>query len=136
MVHGDFFFNFRSRNNDMKVLCQEVSELHLIGKKFCVDISATGLSNDFEKFGKCRVQELRGHSNPTIAFFRLQRQIDQNGNVKGLCSLCPIYQKQFSIRSTMWFFFWNLFFKNDQSFIFELIQQSRWKLRVSVQGVM
>ena len=94
-------FKDRSRNNDVKVLCQEVSELHLIGKKFCVDISATGLSNDFEKFGKCRVQELRGHSNPTIAFFRLQRQIDQNGNVKGLCSLCPIYQKQFSIRSTM-----------------------------------
>ena len=100
MIHGDFFFlNFRSRNNDVKVLCQEVSELHLIGKKFCVDISATGLSIDFEKFGKCRVEELR--SNPRIAFFRLQRQIDQNGNVKGLCSLCPIYQKQFSIRSTM-----------------------------------
>ena len=75
-------FKDRSRNNDVKVLCQEVSELHLIGKKFCVDNSDTGLFNDFEKFGKCRVQELRGHSNPRIAFFRLQRQIDQNGNVK------------------------------------------------------
>jgi len=75
-------FKNRSRNNDVKVLCQEVSELHLIGKKFCVDISATGLSDDFKKIGKCRVLELRGHSNPRIAFFRLQRQVDQNGSVK------------------------------------------------------
>ena len=105
----------------MKVLCQEVSELHLIGKKFCVEISATGLSYDFEKFGKCRVQELGGHSNPRIAFFRLQRQVDQNSNVKGLCSLCPIYQKHFW-GSTVWYEIHNLmdFFSESIPFFFYL----------------
>ena len=74
---------FRARKNDVKVLCQEVSQLHLIAKKFCVDISQMGISYDFEKFGKCSVQELRGHSNPRLAFFRIQRKVDENGNFEG-----------------------------------------------------
>jgi len=76
-------FKQRARCNDVKAFFQEVPFLHLICKKFCIEISPTGLSTDFKKIGKsCYVQELKGPINPRLEYFLVSPKLDKNSNVE------------------------------------------------------
>ena len=64
----------------MKVLCEEMSKMMLISKKFCIDVTPTAICTDFKKFGKCYIKELRNLLHPRLAFFKLNRKLDENNN--------------------------------------------------------
>ena len=57
-------FYFRAKTKDVKVLCQRVPRMILVGKSIGVSVS---------KFGKCQiVQEQKSLVHPRLAFFRME----------------------------------------------------------------
>ena len=61
-------------------ICEEMSKMMLISKKFCIDVTPTAICTDFKKFGKCYIKELRNLLHPRLAFFKLNRKLDENNN--------------------------------------------------------